>query len=55
MCIRDRNIAIIGAGAYASYAASVIYDVHPEWNVHIFEVGDKKIKTQDEDVYKRQR
>lgn len=43
-----KNVAIIGAGAYASYAASVIYDVHPEWNVHIFEVGDKKIKTQDE-------
>lgn len=43
-----KKIAIIGSGAYASYAASVIYEVHPEYDVHIFEVGDEKIKSQDE-------
>lgn len=42
------KIVIVGSGAYASYAASVIYEVHPEYEVHIFEVGDKTIKSQDE-------
>lgn len=43
-----KKIAIVGSGAYASYAASVIYEVHPDYEVHIFEVGDDSIKTQDE-------
>lgn len=42
-----KKIAIIGSGAYGSYAASVIGDLHPEWEIHIFEVGDKEIKDQD--------
>ena len=43
-----KKIAIVGSGAYASYAASVIYEVHPEYDVHIYEVGDKIIRSQDE-------
>lgn len=43
-----KKIAIVGSGAYASYAASVIYEVHPEYDVHIYEVGDKTIRSQDE-------
>jgi len=43
-----KKIAIVGSGAYASYAASVIYEVHPEYEVHIYEVGDKTIRSQDE-------
>ena len=46
-----KRIAIVGSGAYASYAASVIYEVHPEYDVHIFEVGDETIKSQDEIGY----
>lgn len=46
-----KKIAIIGSGAYASYAASVIYEVHPQYDVHIFEVGDENIKSQDEIGY----
>lgn len=43
-----KKIAIVGSGAYASYAASVICETHPDYEVHIFEVGDEKIKSQDE-------
>lgn len=43
-----KKIAIVGSGAYASYAASVLYEVHPNYEVHIYEVGDKKIRTQDQ-------
>lgn len=43
-----KKIAIIGSGAYGSYAASVINEVHPDWEVHIYEVGDETIKSQDE-------
>lgn len=43
-----RKIAIIGSGAYGSYAASVINEVHPDWEIHIYEVGDENIKSQDE-------
>ena len=42
-----KKIAIIGSGAYGSYAASLIGDLHPDWEIHIFEVGDKEIKDQD--------
>lgn len=46
-----KKIAIVGSGAYASYAASVINEVHPEYEVHIFEVGDDTIRSQDEIGY----
>ena len=42
-----KKIAIIGSGAYGSYAASLFYELHPNWEVHIYEVGDKAIKDQD--------
>ena len=42
-----RKIAIVGSGAYGSYAASLIGDLHPDWEIHIYEVGDKEIKDQD--------
>ena len=42
-----KKIAIVGSGAYGSYAASLIGDLHPDWEVHIYEVGDKEIKDQD--------
>lgn len=41
------KIAIIGSGAYGSYAASLINELHPQWDVHIYEVGDEQIKDQD--------
>ena len=31
-----RKIAIIGSGAYGSYAASLIGDLHPDWEIQIF-------------------
>ena len=43
-----KKIAIIGSGAYGSYAASLIGDLHPDWGIHIYEVGGKEIKNQDE-------
>lgn len=43
-----KKIAIVGSGAYSSYAASVINEVHPDYKIDIFEVGDEKIKSQDE-------
>lgn len=42
-----KKIAIIGSGAYGSYAASLICELHPDWSVHIYEVGDSEIKDQD--------
>lgn len=42
-----KKIAIIGSGAYGSYAANLINETHPDWEVHIYEVGDEKIKEQD--------
>lgn len=41
------RIAIIGSGAYGSYAASTIAELHPEWEIHIYEVGNHEIKDQD--------
>ncbi len=41
------KIAIIGSGAYGSYAASMIAELHPDWEVHIYEVGNHEIKDQD--------
>lgn len=43
-----RKIAIIGSGAYGSYAASLLSELHPNWKIHIYEVGDENIKNQDE-------
>ncbi|MCD8237563.1 MAG: GMC family oxidoreductase N-terminal domain-containing protein [Prevotellaceae bacterium] len=42
-----KKIAIIGSGAYGSYAASLIGELHPDWKIHIFESGDETIKDQD--------
>lgn len=42
-----KRIAIIGSGAYGSYAASTIAELHPDWDIHIYEVGDHEIKDQD--------
>lgn len=42
-----KKIAIIGSGAYGSYAANLINETHPNWEIHIYEVGDEKIKDQD--------
>lgn len=43
-----KKIAIIGSGAYGSYATSLIADLHPDWELHVFEVGDYSVKDQDE-------
>lgn len=43
-----KRIAIIGSGAYGSYTASLIQELHPDWEVDIFDVGDEKIRNQDE-------
>ena len=43
-----KKIAIIGSGAYGSYAASLISELHPNWEIHIYEVGEKETKDQDE-------
>ena len=43
-----KKIAIIGSGAYGSYAASTIAEKHPDWEIHIYEVGDQTVKDQDE-------
>lgn len=37
----------MGSGAYGSYAASLLCELHPDWDVHIYEVGDSEIKDQD--------
>lgn len=42
-----KKVAIIGSGAYGSYAASLICELYPDWEVHIYEVGDENIKDQD--------
>ena len=42
-----KRIAIIGSGAYGSYAASLINEVHPDWEINIYEVGDWEIRDQD--------
>ena len=42
-----KKIAIMGSGAYGSYTASLINELHPDWEIHIFEVGDEEIKDQD--------
>ncbi len=41
------RVAIIGSGAYGSYAASLICELHPDWEVHIYEVGGEEVKDQD--------
>lgn len=41
------KIAIIGSGAYGSYAANLAAELHPDWEIHIYEVGDHEIKDQD--------
>ncbi len=43
-----KKIAIIGSGAYGSYAASLICELYPDWDIHIFEVGDSQVKDQNE-------
>ena len=43
-----KKIAIIGSGAYGSYAASLIAELHANWEIHIFEAGDHEVKNQDE-------
>lgn len=43
-----KKIAIIGSGAYGSYAASLIADLHKDWEIHIYEIGDNTVKDQDE-------
>lgn len=43
-----KKIAILGSGAYGSYAASLIAELHSDWEIHIFEVGDHEVKDQDE-------
>lgn len=43
-----KRIAIIGTGAYGSYAASLICELHPEWDVHMYEIGDETVRDQDE-------
>lgn len=42
-----KKIAILGSGAYGSYTASLVHELHPNWEIHIFEVGDEEIKDQD--------
>lgn len=42
-----KKIAILGSGAYGSYTASLIHELHPDWEVHIYDVGDEEIKDQD--------
>lgn len=42
-----KKIAIVGSGAYGSYTASLIGDLHPDWEIHIYEIGDKEIRDQD--------
>ncbi|NPD90896.1 hypothetical protein [Xylanibacter muris] len=42
-----KKIAIIGSGAYGSYAVSLINELHPDWDIHIYDVGDEEIKDQD--------
>lgn len=42
-----KKVAILGSGAYGSYAASTIAELHPDWEIHIFEIGDHEIKNQD--------
>ena len=43
-----KKIAIIGSGAYGSYAASLLAELHTDWEIHIFEIGDYVVKDQDE-------
>ncbi len=42
-----KKVAIVGSGAYGSYTASLLGDLHSEWEIHIYEVGDKETKDQD--------
>lgn len=42
-----KKIAIIGAGAYGSYTASLLNEIHPNWQLHIYDIGDDEIKDEN--------
>jgi hypothetical protein len=45
------KIAIIGAGAYGCYTIDKLQRKFPNYNLTLFEVGDKKIKSEEEAGY----
>ncbi len=45
------NIAVIGAGTYGSYLIDALLKKYPEANITLFDVGDKKIKSEKEIGY----
>lgn len=45
------NIAVIGAGTYGSYLIDALLKKYPDANITLFDVGDKKIKSEKEIGY----
>lgn len=42
------NVAILGAGTYGSYTVSSILEKYPDAEITVFDVGDRKIKSEEE-------
>ncbi len=45
------NIAVLGAGTYGSYTIDAILRKYPNANITLFDVGDKKCKSESEIGY----